>query len=115
MVRHARWVRETPPLNPEMGSYLSSISVLLLGYQLSGDSSLYRTAYERAQSLKTDRLSLSFEEASSPADHFRAPERVSHRPRSRERPDRVHLEHHERPWHLRGDARLQRAVSGGLA
>lgn len=84
LIRHARWVRDNPPLNHKMESYLSSISVLLLGYQLSGDSLLYRTAYERAQALKTDSLSLSFAEASSQIELFKALEGVSHLPRSRE-------------------------------
>jgi hypothetical protein len=88
LIRHARWVRDNPPLNHAMESYLSSISVLLLGYQLSGDRSLCRTAYERAQPLKTNSLPLSFEEASSQAELFEALEGVSSLPRSREHPDR---------------------------
>ena len=88
LIRHARWVRDNPPLNHEMESYFSSISVLLLGYQLSGDPSLYRTAYERAQALKTDELSVSFDSAGTQADLFEALEATSHLPRSREHPDR---------------------------
>lgn len=88
LIRHARWVRDNPPLNHEMESYLSSISTLLVGYQLSKDPSLYRTAYDRAQALKTDPLPLSFEEASSQAELFEALGGVSHLPRSREDPDR---------------------------
>jgi hypothetical protein len=56
MVRHARHVRDVPPRNHEMESYLSTIHSLLLGYKLSGEESLYRTARERAQVLRTDEL-----------------------------------------------------------
>jgi hypothetical protein len=88
LIRHAHWVRDNPPLNHEMESYLSSISTLLMGYQLSGDQSLYRTAYERAQALRTDPLSLSFEEATTQDTLFKALEGVSHLPASRDHPDR---------------------------
>ena len=88
LVRHARWVRDNPPLNHEMESYLSSISVLLLGYQLSGDPSLHRTAYDRAQALKTDSLQISFDDAVNQAELFRALEQVSNLPPEREDPDR---------------------------
>jgi hypothetical protein len=39
LVRHARAVRDNPPLNHWMESYLSSIHSLTLGYKLTGDSS----------------------------------------------------------------------------
>jgi len=81
LVRHARWVRDNPPLSHEMESYLASISTLLLGYQLSGDRALYSTAYERAQVLRTDSLSFSVAETSSQAKLFEALEGVSHLPR----------------------------------
>lgn len=56
LVRHARWVRDNPPLNHEMESYLASISPLMAGYNLSGEPSLFREAVRRAQALKTDAL-----------------------------------------------------------
>jgi hypothetical protein len=84
LVRHARWVRDNPPLNHEMESYFSSISTLLMGYQLSGDRSLYRAAYGRARPLRVDPLSLSFGEASSQAELFEALEGASRLPASRE-------------------------------
>jgi hypothetical protein len=88
LIRHARWIRDNPPLNHEMESYLASISTLLLGYQLSEDRSLYRTAYERAQALKTDALPISVDETTTQDSLFHALESVSHLPRSREYPDR---------------------------
>ena len=88
LLRHARWVRDNPPRNHEMESYLASISTLLMGYQLSGDRSLYRTAYERAQVLKTDPLPISVDAAITQDSLFHALESVSHLPPSREYPDR---------------------------
>lgn len=85
LIRHARHVRDNPPLNHEMESYLSSISVLLLGYQLSGNDSFFDTALHRAQVLKTDSLSMSFEEAPSQAALFDAIESASNLPSGRER------------------------------
>ncbi|PQJ34409.1 hypothetical protein BSZ35_07170 [Salinibacter sp. 10B] len=88
LIRHARWVRDNPPLNHEMESYLSSISTLLKGYQLSGDDSLYRTAYDRAQALRTDSLTLSMTDTTSQQTFFEALNAVDRLPRSREHPDR---------------------------
>ncbi len=88
LVRHARWVRDNPPLNHEMESYLASISTLLKGYQLSGDRSLYRTAHDRAQALRTDSLSLAITDTTTQDAFFNALNGVSHLPRSREHPDR---------------------------
>ena len=88
LIRHARWVRDNPPLNHEMESYLSSISVLLLGYQLSEDPSLYRTAYERARMLKVDPLSMSFKDAPNQKVLFEGLESGSNLAPSRENPNR---------------------------
>ncbi len=89
LIRHARWVRDNPPLNHEMESYLSSISVLLLGYQLSGDETLFEAALDRAEVLRTDALPASaFENATSQAALADALESVSHLPPSTVRPGR---------------------------
>lgn len=80
LIRHARWVRDNPPLNHEMESYLSSISTLLIGYQLSGNESFYATALDRAQVLKTGTLATSFGEAASQGALFEALEAVSNLP-----------------------------------
>lgn len=88
LVEHARWVRDNPPLNHEMESYLSSISTLLTGYQYSKDASLYRAAHERAQVLNVDSLPGSFEEGARQAELFEALEEVSRLPPSRDNPDR---------------------------
>jgi len=82
LVRHARYVRDVPPLNHEMESYLSSIHSLLVGYEFTGEKSFLEEALRRAEVLKTDAL---------PADAFarmtqrqlaEALEAVSHLPES---------------------------------
>jgi len=88
LVRHARWVRDNPPLNHEMESYLASISTLLMGYQLSDDRSLYRAAYHRAQVLRTDPMPTAFDEADSQSALADALEGVDNLPPSQENPDR---------------------------
>ena len=82
LIRHARWVRDNPPLNHEMESYLASISTLLLGYQLSRNKSLFDAALNRAQLLKTGQLATAFDEALSQSALFEAIEAVSNLPES---------------------------------
>lgn len=83
LIRHARYVRDVPPLNHEMESYLSSIHSLLVGYELTNEASFLEEALRRAEVLKTEAL---------PPDAFRrmtqrelaeALEAVSHLPASR--------------------------------
>lgn len=82
LVEHARHVRDVPPRNHEMESYLSTIHSLLVGYKLSGDASLYRAAVHRAQVLKTDRLPGEdpFRPSREQQDLAEALESVSHLP-----------------------------------
>lgn len=86
LIRHARFVRDNPPLNHEMESYLSSISTLLMGYQLSGQSAFLETARHRAQVLKTDELSTSFDAPDATQSAlFAALEAASNLPPARDR------------------------------
>jgi len=55
-IDHAIRVRDVPPLNHDMESYLSSISSLVLGYEFSGEKTLLDEAVNRARYLKTDKL-----------------------------------------------------------
>jgi hypothetical protein len=57
LIMHARRVRDVPPYNHDMESYLSSISSLVLGYELSGELSFLDEAVYRARYLKTGQLS----------------------------------------------------------
>jgi len=79
LVRHARWVRDNPPLNHEMESYLSSISTLLMGYQFARDDSYLDAALHRAEALKTEELAIAFDGATQ-QELFTALEGVSNLP-----------------------------------
>ena len=85
LVKHARAVRDMPPLNHEMESYLSSIHSLLTGYRFTGESGFYQEALRRAQVLKTDALPGTdpFRPARAQGDLAEALEAVSHLPESR--------------------------------
>lgn len=56
LLDHARWVRDVPPLNHEMESYLATIYPLLLGYEFSGQRSYLDEALARAEVLKVKPL-----------------------------------------------------------
>lgn len=84
LVRHARRVRDVPPRNHGMESYLSTIHSLLKGYELSGSPSLLAEARRRAQVLQTDRLPSDdpFRQTRPQAELAEALEAVSHLPDS---------------------------------
>lgn len=80
LVTHAKRVRDVPPLNHQMESYLSTIHSLLTGYEFTGEKSFYDEALRRAEVLKTEELSKalsSFENQKELADSLEA---VSHLP-----------------------------------
>lgn len=56
IIDNARRLRDLPPLNHDMESYLSSISSLLLGYEHTGEQSLLDEAIYRARYLKTGEI-----------------------------------------------------------
>jgi hypothetical protein len=80
LVNHARRVRDVPPYNHDMESYLSSISSLTLGYELSGKQSFLDEAIDRAQYLKTESLPQSFGEYENQKAIAEALESVSNLP-----------------------------------
>lgn len=80
LVTHARRVRDVPPQNHDMESYLSSISSLVLGYELSGDQSYLDEAIARARYLRTDRLSQAPQAYPDQGSLGEALEGVSHLP-----------------------------------
>jgi len=57
LIEHARWVRDVPPLNHKMESYLATIYPLLIGYEFSGNKSFLDEAKKRAELLKVSKLS----------------------------------------------------------
>jgi hypothetical protein len=71
-----------------MESYYSSVSTLLMGYQLSGESSLYQAAYDRAKDLRVRPLSPPFDEVENQAELKRALDAVDRTPRARGAPNR---------------------------
>jgi hypothetical protein len=60
LVDHARWVKDVPPLNHEMESYLATIYPLILGYEFTGNHIYLDEAIERAKVLKVDLLNGKF-------------------------------------------------------
>ena len=80
LVRHARAVRDNPPLNHWMESYLSSIHSLTLGYKLTGDSSFVEEMLKRLEPLKVDALPRPIDDSWTQKDLFEALEKANHFP-----------------------------------
>jgi hypothetical protein len=57
LVDHARWVKDVPPYNHDMESYLATIYPLLIGYEFSGNEIFLNEAIKRAEFLKVSKLS----------------------------------------------------------
>ena len=81
LARHARRVRDVPPLNHEMESYLSSVYSLVLGYELTGEPSLLAEIRHRMEVLKADKLAKPFDAGWNQAALGEALEGVSHLPK----------------------------------
>lgn len=81
-VDHAIRVRDVPPLNHDMESYLSSISSLVLGYEFSGEKSLLDEAVNRARYLRTDVLPQDFNSYENQKILAEALEEVSNFPKN---------------------------------
>lgn len=80
LIRHARAIRDNPPWNHAYESYLSTIHSLLVGYELSGESSFLEEAIDRASVLKTNKLESTFEEIGNQKKIAEALEAVSNLP-----------------------------------
>jgi hypothetical protein len=81
LARHARRVRDVPPLNHEMESYLSSVYSLVLGYELTGEPSLLAEIRHRMDVLKTDKLAKPFDAGWTQGALGEALEAASHLPK----------------------------------
>lgn len=81
-IDHALRVRDVPPLNHDMESYLSSISSLVLGYEFSGEKSLLDEAIKRAEYLKTEELPQEFNSYENQKILAEALEEVSNLPQN---------------------------------
>lgn len=60
LIDHARWVKDVPPLNHEMESYLATIYPLILGYEFTGNQMYLDEAVARAKALQVDPLSTKY-------------------------------------------------------
>ena len=80
IVRHARRVRDVPPLNHQMESYLSSLGALVAGYNLTQDEGMLREMKKRLEILKQEPLGLQIKADSSQAEVAAAIEKASHLP-----------------------------------
>jgi hypothetical protein len=78
--RNARAVRDIPPLNHDMESYLASIHGLSLGYRLTGDRSFIDEMRRRLDPLRTDALPRPIGDGWTRQALFEALEKASHLP-----------------------------------
>ncbi len=80
IVRHARFVRDVPPLNHWMESYYSSIHSLALAYELTGEPSFLAETKRRVTDMRTDALARPIDDSWTQQALFEAYERASHLP-----------------------------------
>ncbi len=85
LLNHARYVRDVPPLNHEMESYLATIYPLLLGYEFSGDKVFLDEAMARAQLLKIGELPKSPEDYADAKTYSEDLLKISNLPESKGR------------------------------
>jgi hypothetical protein len=86
IVRHARRVRDVPPLNHQMESYLSSLGALVAGYNLTHDQGMLEEMKKRLDILKMEPLRLAITPDADQAELAIAIERASHLPADSARP-----------------------------
>jgi hypothetical protein len=83
LARHARRLRDVPPLNHEMESYLSSVYGLVLGYELTSDPGMLAELKHRISVLSTDPISRPLDDPTWTLGELGdAMEKVSHLPKS---------------------------------
>jgi hypothetical protein len=82
LVRHARRVRDVPPLGHQMESYLATIHSLVLGYDLTGEPSFLQELKRRIEPLKMDALPRPIDDSWTQRELFAALEKASHLPRN---------------------------------
>lgn len=85
LLNHARWVRQVPPLNHEMESYLASIYPLLLGYEFSGNRKYFNEALKRAEVLKVGKLPKAPQDYENASAFSKDLLRISNLPKSKKR------------------------------
>lgn len=80
LIRNARAIRDIPPLNHMMESYLATIHGLTLGYQLTGDASFRDELLRRLEPLRTNALDRPIGDGWTKTDLFAALEKASRLP-----------------------------------
>ena len=86
LVQHARSIHDVPPLDHDMESYLSSISMLIAGYDLSGDDKFLIEACNRSQYLVADPMSGAMDDIANQALIVEELKEISHLPMGGEGP-----------------------------
>ena len=86
LITHARSMYYNPPLDHDMESYLSSIHMLLLGYDLTGEDRYFLEACRRSGNLVMDELPEPFESYSTQGELADALENASNLPGQGEGP-----------------------------
>ena len=79
--RHARRLRDVPPLNHEMESYFSSVYGLVVGYELTREPSLLAEIKARIGRLAMDPVGVPFDGTATQAQLFTAIDEASRLPR----------------------------------
>ncbi|MEP1982588.1 MAG: hypothetical protein ABJJ07_02920, partial [Maribacter dokdonensis] len=85
LLDHARWVRDVPPLNHEMESYLATIYPLVLGYEISGEVGYLNEAMDRAEYLKIGELKKSPSEYENAKEYSEDLLEISNLPNSKKK------------------------------
>ena len=80
LIDHARWVKNVPPLNHQMESFLATIYPLLISYDLSGNPSFLAEAKRRAEVLKVSELPIKIEENTTQKAYSEALLKISRLP-----------------------------------
>ncbi len=86
IIRHARRVRDVPPLNHQMESYLSSLGALVAGYNLTQDEGMLGEIRKRLEIVKMEVLNRPMAPGSSQTDLAASIEKASHLPSDPARP-----------------------------
>lgn len=86
LVEHARSLYNVPPLDHDMESFLSSIHMLIVGYDLTGEEHYLMEACKRSENLLVDEMSKPFWDFETQGELAQEMERVSNLPSGGEGP-----------------------------
>lgn len=82
LLRHARRIRDVPPLSHGMESYLSSVHSLVVGFELSGEQSFLDEIARRIEAMRMEELPRAIDISWSQRELFEALEAASHLPKN---------------------------------